>query len=349
MLRTPGRRRMVRDGRIWAMALVATLLTIGSAGSAPAAVQARQAAGQLAIAGSGPGGSNPNPGIPYCPGVGTGEASDVMDIFTPAGAVAGDAFPALLWVHGGGWETGNSMDGSGDTLGTDGYSIEVATGLLNTGKFVVASIDYRLAMPQINPPGNQFPDQIVDVNCAIRYLRAHASTYFIDTNHIFAMGGSAGGHLVSLAGLAPASAGFECQNGDTTDWCSQSSALQAVVDEWGVSDFTDPAWGQHASQVIQQVFGHAPGVDNPIMERASPVTYIATGDPPFLIVQGDEDPLNPQSQAAELGQRLSMANDPPQLYLVHHAVHGVLEPGEQPGIGQLVQAIVSFLEAEAGS
>jgi hypothetical protein len=34
---------------------------------------------------------------------------------------------------------------------------------------------------------------------------------------------------------------------------------------------------------------------------------------------------------------------------MHHAVHGVLEPGEQPGIGQLAAAIVSFLETEAGS
>jgi acetyl esterase/lipase len=340
---------MIRDGRIWAMALVAALLTIGSSGSAPAAVQAGQAPGQLAIAGSGPGGSDPHPAIPYCPHVGTGNGSDVMDIFTPAGAVAGDAFPALLWVHGGGWEMGNSANGSGDTLGTDGYSIETATDLLSTGKFVVASIDYRLATPQTNPPGNQFPDQIIDVKCAIRYLRAHASTYFVDTSHIFGMGGSAGGHLVSLAGVAPASAGFECQSGDTMDWCGQSSALQAVVDDWGVSDFTDSTWGQHATQVIQDVFGHAPGVDNPVLERASPVTYITSADPPFLIVQGDEDPLNVQSQGAELKQRLSLANDQVSLYLVHHAVHGALEPGEQPGIGQLVQAIVSFLETEAAS
>jgi acetyl esterase/lipase len=346
MLRTPASWRGIRDGRIWAMVLVASLLTIGSAGSAPAAVQGL---GQPARAGSGPGGSNPNPGIAYCPHVGTGEASDLMDIFTPAGATAGDAFPTLLWVHGGGWEMGNSQNGSGDTLGTDGYSIEVATDLLSTDKFVVASIDYRLATPSTNPPGNQFPDQIIAVKCAIRYLRAHASTYFIDPNHIFAAGGSAGGHLVSLAGLAPASAGFECQSGDTMDWCSQSSGLQAVVDEWGVSDFTDPAWGEHGSQVIQQVFGHAPGVDNPILERASPVTYISSGDPPFLIVQGDEDPLNPQSQAVELDQRLTLANDQVSLYLEHHAVHGVLEPGEQPGIGQLVQAIVSFLQTQATS
>jgi acetyl esterase/lipase len=81
----------------------------------------------------------------------------------------------------------------------------------------------------------------------------------------------------------------------------------------------------------------------------SPVTYITTGDPPFLIVQGDEDPLNTPTQAPELAQRLTLAHVSSTLYMVHYAAHGVLEPGEQPGITQLVQTVVTFLESEAAS
>jgi acetyl esterase/lipase len=323
------------------MVLVAALLTVGSARAAPASVTEHAAA----VTATGPGGSTLFGNVKYCPGIDPTGASDVMDIYTPAGAVAGDHFPVFVFVHGGGWETGNNLN-AGAKLGADGYSLEVATALLATKGWVVASVDYRLADHSTNPPGQQFPDQIIDVKCALRFLRANAGTYDVDGSHIIAMGSSAGGHLVSLAGTAPPSAGFECQSGDTTDWCGQSSAVQAVVDEWGVSDFTDSTWGLHASQVIQQVFGHAPGVDNPVLERASPVSYIATGDPPFLIIQGDEDPLNTPTQAPELAQRLTLAGVPNTIYMVHHAAHGVLEPGEQPGITQLVQIVTSFVESE---
>lgn len=320
--------------------LLAALLVTGMTGST-------RALGLTPV--PGPGGSTVSQPIAYCPGVDPGGGmGDLMTLYTPAGAQPGQRFPALIFVHGGGWETGNASSG-GPLLGIDGYALEVATALLGTGGFEVADIDYRLANPAMNPPANQFPAQIIDIKCAIRYLRANSPGDHVDGSHILAMGSSAGGHLVSLAGTAPPSAGFECQGGDTTDWCSQSSAVQAVVDEWGVSDFTDSTWTVHASQVIDQVFGHSPGVDNPLLERASPVTYIASGDPPFLIIQGDDDPLNTPTQATELTQRLSQAGIPSTLYLVHHAAHGALEPGEQPGITQLIQTIVSFVENEAAS
>ena len=342
-------RRLPAGGSAWAIALVAAILTVGPTASTP--VFARAPARATGAAATSPAGSTLHPNIAYCPGVDpTGKQGDVMDIYTPAGAVAGDHFPTVIYVHGGGWEKGNAAGGK--KLGVDGYSLPVAAALLATDGFVVAAVDYRLTKPNTNPPTNQFPDQIIDIKCALRYLRvpAHASTYNIDPSHIFAMGSSAGGHLVSLAGTAPPSAGFECQSGDTKDWCSQSSAVQAVVDEWGVSDFTDSTWSVHASQVIQQVFGHAPGEDVPALERASPVTYIAQDDPPFLIIQGDQDPLNTPTQAPELAQRLTLGGvQNTTLFMVHYAAHGVLEPGEQPGITQLVQTVVSFLEGEAGS
>ena len=354
MLRAGLRWPVVRAGAAWVAVLVAVALTTASGGSSPASagpVRAQPAQSCVAEPGAGPGGSTLYPDCAYCPGVDpNGVNGDVMDIYTPAGAVAGDHFPTLVWVHGGGWEMGNA--GAGKKLGTDGYSLAVATALLTSRGFVVAAVDYRLTNPHnnMNPPEFQFPDQIIDVKCALRYLRAHADSYYVDSGHIMAMGSSAGGHLVSLAGTAPPSAGFECQSGDTADWCSQSSAVHAVVDEWGVSDFTDSTWGLHASQVIQQVFGHTPGVDNPVLERASPVTYIAPGDPDFLIIQGDEDPLNtPPQGGPEFAQRLGLAGVHATLYLVHHAAHGALEPGEQPGITELEQDVLSFIETEATS
>jgi len=71
----------------------------------------------------------------------------------------------------------------------------------------------------------------------VRYLRANAAHYYIDPDHIGAIGGSAGGQLVALLGATNGRPEFE---GAGTD-ASASSAVQAVVDIDGLADFTGPA------------------------------------------------------------------------------------------------------------
>ena len=135
MARATVHRRMSAGSSAWAIALVAAMLTVGPAATVP--VLAR------APANTGPAGSTLHPNIAYCPGVDPqGKQGDVMDIYTPAGAVAGDHFPTVIYVHGGGWEKGNAAGGK--KLGVDGYSLPVAAALLATDGFVVAAVDYRL-------------------------------------------------------------------------------------------------------------------------------------------------------------------------------------------------------------
>ena len=57
-----------------------------------------------------------------------------------------------------------------------------------------------------------FPAQIEDVKCAIRHLRANATQYNLDPDHIGAMGGSAGGHLVTLLGVTDPSVGWDSRD-----------------------------------------------------------------------------------------------------------------------------------------
>ncbi len=191
-----------------------------------------------------------------------------MDIAVPSPAPA-SAAPAVLYVHGGGWEHGDRYGG--------GFLEQLRPALLARG-FVVASIDYRLA------PQYRWPAQIEDAKCAVRYLRANASRYGIDPARLGAWGGSAGGHLVSLMGTADASAGF-----DVGEYAAISSRLQAVVDLFGPADLTAAGWGSHAANVVRDVFGVQPGQPSDTLVRASPVTYVSRDDPPFLILQGDRD------------------------------------------------------------
>ena len=302
--------------RAWLLLLtVAVLLPLAGCGSA-----GTTAAPTLA--------PTPAPGailrdVTYCT---AGGVALKLDLYFPQTGAAQPS-PVAVYVHGGGWSAG------GKALG--GWQLQVAEGLVGRG-YLLASLDYRLA------PQYKWPAQIEDVKCAIRYLRAHASTYRLDLNRIGAWGDSAGGHLASMLGVADAGAGFDTSGGYT----DQSSDVQAVVDLFGPADLTAGGWGPNASTVIPSVFGVAPGQSSDALMRASPVTYVAAGDPPFLIMQGDKDTTVPPSQSQELYDRLQAVGVPATLVIVHNAGHGFVPVGGpiSPSLDQLKTQILDFFD-----
>ena len=92
-----------------------------------------------------------------------------MDLLVPCGE---GPYPAIVYINGGGFINANK----------DGY-IQQRLELAEHG-YVVASITYRIA------PASTFPAPLEDVKSAIRYLRAHADQFHIDSQHIGVMGGS---------------------------------------------------------------------------------------------------------------------------------------------------------------
>ena len=307
--------------RAFAATLLAAILAGCGAAASPAATSPQPSAAASAPAPAMSAKPATKPGaqtVTYCTDDGKPQA---MDISLPTPRPSTPA-PAAIYVHGGGWEHGDRRGGA--------YLDSVRTQLLAKG-FVVASIDYRLA------PENKWPAQIVDAKCAVRYLRANAKSYGIDPARIGVWGGSAGGHLVSLMGTADASAGF-----DVGEWSSESSRVAAVVDLFGPADLTVGTWGDHATQVITEVFGGAPGTITDMLANASPVTWISRDDPPFLILQGDHDDTVPAAQSQEFATKLQAAGVPATLVLVKDGPHGLANPKEQPSPDQLTATIVDF-------
>ncbi|HSV27555.1 MAG TPA: alpha/beta hydrolase, partial [Sedimentisphaerales bacterium] len=145
--------------------------------------------------------------------------------------------PLVVFVHGGAWQLGNKTF----------FVVPVLPELLKRG-YAVASIGYRLA------PKYQFPAQIEDVRSAVRYLRTHADKYGISTERIGAWGESAGGHLVSLLGLAGEEAGFDGEN----QWSGKPSGVQAVVSLFGPTNIRRLG----ARSINRTVFG-AESFDDP--------------------------------------------------------------------------------------
>ena len=239
-----------------------------------------------------------------------GKGGDVelkLDLYFPKTA-SDKPLPTVMYVHGGGWRNGDKAGGAGMMAVQD---------LLRRG-YLFASINYRLA------PEHKFPAQIEDVKCAVRFLRAHASEYKLNPNRIGAIGTSAGGHLVALLGVSAGVTDLEGKGG----WSDQSSRVQAVADLFGPTDLTMGAGGR-AEQLGETVFG-AKSVDDPVLKRASPVTYVSKENPPFLMMHGDKDPVVPLRHSEKLLEKLKAAGVASTLVVVTNAGHGFAPAGGEP-------------------
>lgn len=220
--------------------------------------------------------------------------------------------PLVVWIHGGGFQFGDRRH-LPPTLRPD----QIFQQLMDAG-LAVATLDYRLAREA------PFPAQLHDAKAAIRYLRAHAEIFGVDTHAIGVWGESAGGHLAALVGLTAHRPDLEGSLGVV----GPSSSVDAVVDWYGVSDIPSlpvlvpppgvtlpPELREQPTEVLLA------GVDEATRRDASPTTHVHAGAPPFLLAHGTADPVVPHSQSEALASALRGAGVPVRLVSVPEAGH----------------------------
>ncbi|HUP51616.1 MAG TPA: PKD domain-containing protein, partial [Longimicrobiales bacterium] len=260
--------------------------------------------------------------VPYC-------SSQVMDVHIPDTSFP-RPLPAAMYVHGGGWVSGDKSTGL--------LLAEVRDELLLRG-YLVASINYRLATAS----SNQWPAQIEDVKCAVRHLRAQAGDYGLDAQRIGAWGASAGGHLVSMLGVTDASSGFEGDGG----FPGVSSRLQAAVPVGGISDLTGgPTHPELNFDGPEDTFESWPGPSTELTE-ASPITWASSDDPPFLIVHGEHDDVVLHAQADTLKDELAAVGVSVTLRTVVNGGHNLEDVGvgpPTPSIAEVTEQIRNFFD-----
>ena len=234
--------------------------------------------------------------------------------------------PLLIWYNGAGWHDvdKNMMAAEMQFLAEAGYA--------------VAFIHYR------GSELAKWPAQLIDCKTAVRFLRAHAEKYNLDTDRIGVIGRSAGGHLA--AWMAMNTEGF-----DTDEWADQSSHVDAAVDMFGPTILPEAfAQDQHMIDTIPNyrwkniAEGHGGkllGGDMATMvERsraASPDSFINDGMCPIMILHGDLDPLVPLSISEHFYQKIAAAGleDRAEFYVVKNGGHGSRE-FFQPSVRRLI-------------
>ena len=255
------------------------------------------------------------------------------DLYLPAGA---GPFPALVAVHGGGWQAGarNAFQFWGPYLAERGYAL--------------FAVSYRLA----KKGQKMFPQAVTDVLAAVQFVRGSASEIKVDPERIALFGASAGAHLASLAALGGGSAIFKGAYPNDAH-AAAGAKVKALVGVYGVYDLVE-MWQRYQLQSprennIENFMGAAPMEDPQRYFEASSINYATFANNQigvFLAVGTEDDLVNRRAQTDAFLMRLKQAGFFVRTCIVQGAPHyWVGDPIEEPGSysGFMAPRLIRFL------
>lgn len=253
-----------------------------------------------------------------------GEHQLQLDLYLPARPPS-SPLPAIVFVHGGGWQTGVRANFT-----------PMAIRMAERG-FAAATVSYRLS------PEARYPAAIHDVKAALRWVRAHAADYGIDPDRIAVSGGSAGGQIASLVGVTNGIGSFDPDGGAN----AVSSAAQAIVNIDGLSDFTSEAARKEEDNPAKQPsaagawFGGTYAQQTALWREASPTFHVGPKTPPILFIGSAQARFAVGRE--EMVQKLKAQGIATQTVLLPETPHSfwLFDPWLDP----TVEATVAFLRA----
>jgi acetyl esterase/lipase len=227
-----------------------------------------------------------------------GEREMHVDLFKPKRK---GNFPAVIIVHGGAWITGH-------------YTMEnpLAIALAKLG-YVAITVEHRLSNEK------KYPAQIHDLKAAVRWLRGNAKKFGIDEKRIGAVGGSSGGHLVTLLGATNDTPKYEGNGGNE----KFSSRVQSVVNIDGTATFIDPGniekeikgpWNTNTT-LTGFTFAENPA----IWTEASPIEQVTRKSAPTLFLNSSSN--RPFQQREEMVAKLNKLGIVSEIVVVPDTPH----------------------------
>lgn len=261
-----------------------------------------------------------------------------LDIYLPK--TQQEAYKVIVAIYGSAWFANDAKPFAFMSLGQP---------LIDAG-FAVVCINHR------SSGDAKFPAQIQDVKAALRFIRAHAAEYKLDTSFIGITGFSSGGHLSALAGVTN---GMKSRTeGDTTldlegtigGNTNYSSKVDAVVDWFGPVDMAhmeNCETVKDAQSPEAALIGAAPGDRPDLISLISPITYVALNSaqlPRFLVFHGDADNVVPHCQSVFFSEELKKAGRLEEFITVPDGQHGPVTFNEQT-----FKRMVDFFQKEAAT
>ncbi|MCY3623106.1 MAG: alpha/beta hydrolase [Gammaproteobacteria bacterium] len=214
----------------------------------------------------------------------------VYDVFQPEDANGA----SVLFMVSGGWFSGWAPPERRQRQ--FGY-------LLDAG-FTVFTVQHGSA------PRFKVPDAVADVRRAVRHVRLNAERFGIDPDRLGVMGGSAGGHLALMLGLAS-------DQGEATavdPVARVSNRVQAVVAYYPPVDISESAGPNERFPALD--------FDPALAADVSPINFVSDDDPPVLMIHGDEDRLVPLSNSERMGEALDGVGVVNKVVVLAGAGHG---------------------------
>ncbi len=191
-----------------------------------------------------------------------------LDVYRPRGE---DGYlPVIVSVHGGGWVYG-------DKERYQYYCLDLAK-----RGFAVVNFSYGLA------PKFRYPGQLKDTNDVFQWVMDHKEEYRFDTDHIFAVGDSAGGHLLALYGAflnnEEVASGYPFRK-------PEGLKLKAVALNCGVYEISYEEKGL-TRMLMKDLLGR---ISAEKLYRISPIHFVNEDFPPCIVMTAEGDFLKDQA------------------------------------------------------
>jgi acetyl esterase/lipase len=256
-----------------------------------------------------------------------------LDIYWPD--EGNGPFPVVISIHGGAFMGGDKRDVQLTPM------LEVLR-----RRYALVGVNYRMSGEA------KFPALIHDIKAAIRWIRANASIYLFDPERIATWGGSAGGYLSLMAGVA---AGIQQLDDPSLGNTGQPELVQAVVswfpptdflkmdEQLAESGFFPPPEFAHNGEYSPEslLLGQTITKIPELVHIANPETYIRPGLPPFFIQHGRMDDTVPYHQSLNFANKLAAIA--PQ-NVTHEVLPNARHADPAFETPQNVQKILDFLD-----
>jgi acetyl esterase/lipase len=190
-------------------------------------------------------------------------------------------------------------------------------------------LQYRLG------PKYRHPVELGDAQRAIRYVRAHAGEYGIDSHRIGVWGFSAGGHLASTAGTH-----FDAGHPDSPDVVErQSSRPDFMILAYPVITFHEPYLHRGSRDALL-----GPNPDPALIDQLSNELRVTKDTPPTFLFHTSDDKTVPVQNSVEFYLALQKNGVPAEMHIYQHGEHGVGLAKNNPELSTWPNLLANWLK-----